>query len=67
LQTEKEIPEEEEGFLLNTGQIGLLEDPRIRERLFGTNRLCQGKLDLQFDGCGSEDSSPGRKRLQAVF
>jgi hypothetical protein len=46
----------EAGFLLMTGESGLLDDPRIRERLHGSSCLVQGKVQLQFE---AEEHVPG--------
>jgi hypothetical protein len=65
-----EASSEEAGFLLEAGGGvggGLLEDPRIRQRLLGTGRLCQAKVELQFGNGGSGDGNPGTERLQAVL
>ena len=60
---------EEAGFLLEAGVDGggLLEDPRLSQRLLGTGRLCQAKVELQFGNGGSGDGDPGTERLQAVL
>jgi hypothetical protein len=64
-----EASAEEAGFLLEVGGDGggLLEDPRIRQRLAGTGRLSQAKVELQFGNGGSGDGNPGTERLQAVL
>ncbi len=65
-----EASSEEAGFLLEAGGGdggSLLEDPRIRQRLLGTGRLCQAKVELQFGNGGSGDGNPGTERLQAVL
>jgi hypothetical protein len=63
-----EVSPEEAGFLLEAGGAGgLLEDPRIRQRLVGTGRLCQAKVELQFGNGGSGNGNPGTERLQAVL
>jgi hypothetical protein len=65
-----EVTAEEAGFLLEAGGGdggGLLEDPRIRQRLVGTGRLCQAKVELQFGNGGPRDGNPGTERLQAVL
>ncbi len=66
---EIEASSEEAGFLLEAGVDGggLLEDPRIRQRLLGTDRLCQAKVELQFGNGGSGDGNPGTERLQALL
>jgi hypothetical protein len=64
-----EVSAEEAGFLLEAGGDGggLMEDPRIRQRLMGTGRLCLAKVELQFGNGGSGDVNPGTERLQAVL
>ena len=63
---EEEAPLEAGGYLLNAGEAGgLLEDPRIRERLFGPSCLRQGKVVLQFEAGDPDDGSPvGDHHLQ---